>query len=466
MNFPEPRVPLDPTRLDHRMFLSRIQGNILKGHGRHHGHALYFRLKVPGPRTKVFWQEIAKLVTSATQQDEQVAEHRSLKSLRPRATGPSVHRNVGFTAAGMQALGVGDTATLAISGRTPDEDLAPAFNAGMRGSFRGASAEVAAEIANWDPGYGGEDLHGFWFFAGSQRQTLKRAVQEMRDWCARWELTVVTEEPTTTWRHRGRPREAFGFVDGISMPEFFKDRPPGGPWVDMPLSQVLITPEFNPRHAGGSFLVMRKLEQNVRAFRAHERALQEQLKAARLGHWMAGPLLMGRQRDGKPLAALASGTALNAFDFNRDASAGRCPFHAHIRKMNPRMDSPPPHDPFAPAGDDLKAAQLVRRGMLYDPEGRLHPKRRRLEGWPDSKVGLLFMACMSDIRRQFERMHLHWAPNPHFPAAHTGVQDPILAQVAQPWRWQQLAQDIRQFVTPLGGEYFYLPSLDWLSSHA
>ena len=470
MKIPEDPVLLDPADAGHFDFLSRIQGNILKGHGRHHGCALFFRLREPGSRPKAFWGQVRDLVTSAASQDREAALHKTLQKSQPLEFGRGMHRNFALSAAGMQALGVADTPAVAISGRTPDEDLYPAFNHGMRASFRGASPKAAAEIADWQSEYNGADLHGVWLLACSDSGTLKTEAARLKGWLKRWEISVVVEEPTTTWRHRGRPREAFGFVDGISMPEFFRCRRKlGGPWMSMPLRRVFIPPEINPRHSGGSFLVVRKLEQNVKAFREHEKKLQAQLEASGRGYWMAGPLLMGRKRDGKPLVRLKSLPGvkpLNGFDFDDDQVAQGCPFHAHIRKMNPRMDQAPPGDPEAKVGQALRDIQIVRRGMLYDPEGRLRQGKRRSSGWPEKKVGLLFMAFMADPGRQFEVLHLHWGPDQNFPVTGSGGMDPILAQDPQQWAWRQLSKEIPRFVTPLGGEYFYAPALDWLNSLA
>ena len=95
-----------------------------------------------------------------------------------------------------------------------------------------------------------------------------------------------------------------------------------------------------PIPAYGSYLVFRKLEQNVRGFQDQ---LDELAKALQLqGHdrQRAEALVMGRFRDGTPVVLQATpgqhDPVPNNFDFADDALGLKCPFQAHIRRMNPR----------------------------------------------------------------------------------------------------------------------------------
>src|SRR5262249_20727275 len=93
----------------------------------------------------------------------------------------------------------------------------------------------------------------------------------------------------------------------------------------------------------GSFFVFRKLEQNVRGFRS---ALADLTRVLGPGSDVerAGAMAVGRFRDGTPIVpttAPTPGAELNNFTYAADDSSGKvCPFHAHIRKTNPRGDSP------------------------------------------------------------------------------------------------------------------------------
>lgn len=76
------------------------------------------------------------------------------------------------------------------------------------------------------------------------------------------------------------------------------------------------------------------------------------------------------------------------------------------------------------------------------------------------------MAYQRNINQQFEFIQKIWADNASFPKASTGL-DPVIGQgtrsnVSVAFTWGQQPKGttpFRQFVTLLGGEYFYVPSL-------
>jgi Dyp-type peroxidase family len=303
-------------------------------------------------------------------------------------------------------------------------------------------------------------------------------LQDLRGWVEAAGGRITRVESYFHWRPapaaRWACREPFGFADGISNPEFFANAAPNHWSIDLSLDRVMID-DRGPHH-GGSFLVVRKLEQNVAAFRAFEEklaaTLRAELPAARAGEaaHLAEGVIIGRDREGVPLVGL-EGENLNDFTFRGDARALRCPFHAHIRKANPRDD-----DPFsaAIAPDDARQLQFVRRSFVYGD-----PARLTLDGpdWPEGGVGLWFMGYMRDIEEQFREMQARWMRDPRFPA-HSGdaLPDPLLFGGEYPgvdpvttWAWAREGRatcvaGLSSFVRPRGGEYFYVPSLRWLSA--
>src|SRR5262249_39948202 len=161
---------------------------------------------------------------------------------------------------------------------------------------------------------------------------------------------------------------------GLSVPRFFREerikgKPKEWEWVDLKLENVFIKPRDNRTHAGGSYLALLKFEQDVQALRAQEGTVAQGLKKSGYrAYWGIGPgLLIGRRRDGRPMEdAMSDGgpqlppEEFNSFEFAR-GNASACPFHAHIRKMNPRVDQP-----FGGADKrTIISAQPVRRGMIY-----------------------------------------------------------------------------------------------------
>jgi hypothetical protein len=163
----------------------------------------------------------------------------------------------------------------------------------------------------------------------------------------------------------------------------------------------------------------------------------------------------------------------NDFDYSDeiDISAVKCPFHAHIRKSNPRAHNP--NLPSDKAEDFNKAHRITRRGIPYDEIGR----NGNLDIHPEGGVGLLFMAYQASIENQFEFIQKNWLNDPSFPVQTTG-NDPLLGQSNDPvelwgnqnhnWRTTQAAGTalsvdcpihFKDTITLKGGEYFFAPSI-------
>lgn len=486
---PESRNPIK-RKFTHAL-LSHVQGNVLQGHGRNAGVIIPFRVKIAGARGPEFWREVEQKITWAEEQRgvtdlrrlapqayaEKQAESALLAQVKYGDLDGSLFCGFSLSAAGMKALGVADDAPRDQAMLFDDKlsDIPYPFNHGMKPRFA-ANAVINREIADWKEPYQ-SGIDGIWLLAGNARdplavnpqEHLAGPIKEICEWCERWGLTPWVEpqpEFLTTWRDECRnPREPFGFVDGVSMPTFFVPRPErdklGGRWVKMPLAQALISPAVSKRHAGGSFLVLRKLEQNVAAFRAQE----AELRKAGLGV----ELLVGRERDGRPLAPLRRAphdwARFNIFDFKRDRKGRRCPFHAHIRKVNPREDArgEKPDDIVASA-QEIVRAQLVRRGMVYDPQGQLLAGEKDPAKWPVQGTGLMFMAYMSDIVRQFEQLQMNWMHDENFPRINSGTDALLASDISpHPRRWPGgRCPVLSQFVFPQGGEYLYTPPRHWL----
>jgi Dyp-type peroxidase family len=321
-------------------------------------------------------------------------------------------------------------------------------------------------------------VDGVWLLAGEACDLLHHAVGRVHAWLRLCRGQVRGVEASFHWRpepgKRWACREPFGFADGISNPEFVAGAPANHWSVDLGLDRVLI--EDAGLHQGGSFFVVRKLEQNVAAFRAFEAKLAAELRESlpsQVGHEaarLAEAALIGRDREGLPLADLA-GDGLNDFSFTSDGRAARCPFHAHIRKANPRDDNP---YASAIAMEDARKFQFVRRSMVYGD-----PTKLTMTGpdWPTGGVGLWFMGYMRDIEEQFCEMQGRWMRDRYFPGHNRdALPDPLLfggmtegGEPATTWRWAREGQTtcvpgLAQFVRPRGGEYFYVPSLRWLAA--
>lgn len=466
---------------DEEFMLSQLQGNILKGHGRRRTAQVFLRIK-PGKAAlaRAFLREYAadKLM-SAAQQLEAAA---IVDSEGPSSTNPLVNRPftaIVISATGYQALGLAPE-------QTPSD---AAFLEGLK--VRGVKLKDPPKD-KWHRGYRGP-LHVMILIGGkadSEASDISSMVElELIDLVARAPKKAITfvglERGRVYENANGDGVEHFGYVDGRSQPLMTEEdlekenakEPATGIWKSaFPLKQVLVKdPGAANLNAFGSYFVFRKLEQNVKGFRAAEDALQAELAALAAGTGkvfppgLAGATLVGRFRDGTPVIMQdhdgLNTPVPNQFNFGGDMEGLKCPFHAHIRKTNPRGDifrrigAPPEFT----GGERTRI--MARRGIAYG-------KRKQVAGKftdkPTARVGLLFMAYQNSITDQFEFTQSQWANNPGFFLANTGV-DPIIGQgnpLGQTHHagWGDAAAPKQQkffgdFITLKGGEYFFAPSL-------
>jgi Dyp-type peroxidase family len=239
--------------------------------------------------------------------------------------------------------------------------------------------------------------------------------------------------------------EHFGFADGLSRPGIagYDDGTSGE--VLPPGEFVLGLPDVDGDVAGrdlpaglarnGSFLVYRKLEQDVAAFRAMTEAAAEPFADGAEGV-AAG--LVGRRRDGQVLAP--------------------CPAGAHVRRANPRGS--------LPGGAKLTRRHLMlRRGIPYGP---YLPPGADDDG---EQRGLLFLAVVGDLGRQFEFVQTEWLADGN--VFGRGAEEDVFTTAGGPGARILLEGSPPAYVsvpepvvTCRGGEYFLLPGLDALRALA
>jgi Dyp-type peroxidase family len=491
--------PLDPQRsAADAAYLKKIQGNVLNPHGRDFTRLVLFRFTASGSALREFFPAAvqAGFVTSAWQQwrDARDAEAAFLKRTgrarlkKSRAierTIPPIAMTEIYGAAPFYGLGFTQPG-LARCGYAPgDWPIDPQFGIPMSEPAEAHALGDPLEGGQpaWEPPYLAEP-HGVWLLAHDDRAQLDVMQAAIEKFLAAHGAQPLATESGFRWKDVADDslvREPFGFVDGLSVPEFFAGaayrRTPD--WIRIPRAQIVIAPNGDPRndaHAGGSFMVLRKLAQDVRAFRATEAELRRSYPAMQANGVTSlpadpGALFVGRERDGTPLADVrANGRGPNDFSFNHDVA--RCPFHAHIRKSNPRMVGGNGQD----SADTLRAQLFVRRSAIYDRRGLLPP--RATPDYPqgaaidaNSEVGLLFIGYMSALS-QFGTMQKNWFGSPVFPMPGTSLGDPLLrprdvlaaSGAPQPWAWSGATCALAPFVRPRGGAYFYVPSIPWLKA--
>jgi Dyp-type peroxidase family len=170
--------------------------------------------------------------------------------------------------------------------------------------------------------------------------------------------------------------------------------------------------------ANGSFLVFRRLHQDVPAFRVFCDSVAASASAAfaaPMSSARAAALVIGRWPSGAPvrLSPDADDTVLgsddarnNDFDFLDDQDGRVCPLAAHIRKVNPR--SVATDDGIAP---HTLGHRLLRRGIPY---GVPLPAGAAADG---VDRGLLFLSYQTDIQNQFIFLANRWANAANRPVA-------------------------------------------------
>jgi deferrochelatase/peroxidase EfeB len=472
-----------------KAFLGAIQGNILQSHGREHARLVYFRFNDGGSEAsyRKFLRDAASdWVVSAWKQREHT---KAFKRSRIVAARVEASRRL-FAGFALSRAG------LAAIGRTTNTGSFPNFKAaaepvseGQRGVGHLAIGDSMRDgmkvntddtvIADWGPPFT-KSPHGLWILACDDESALEQAVAKLAVWCGSRGAAIIQpiEKGIRLRDPKGSNREPFGFVDGISMPVFYtreRRRNPPSPWVDMTLNEAILPKDLSNSGAvaGGSYLAVLKIEQNVAAFRRYEEQVAAVLASADYpnARELAPALLMGRLRDGTPLIELMNGRQakaqpgrVNQFDFEGDPAARGCPFHAHIRKMNPRVRS-------TEIGDTV-AAQVVRRSMVFDDTGKIAAALSRGTGpWPDKGVGLLFMAYMTNPDTQFGTLHNSWAWDTAFPPhkngnGQTDQRDSVLfGGEGKNWTWRGLTfPPVPRFLRRLGGDFFFVPSIPWLAS--
>lgn len=441
-----------------RPALESLQGNLLKSHGRDRAAHVLVTFTGSSGAARQFLAAMSRHATSAGEQLRQAERH--------RAGAPAeMFTQVLLSASGYAYLGAD------LSG------FDPLFQNGMKQ----AGARLADPApGEWEPAFRSE-LHVLVVLAHDDEEALEARAGEIRaalDGIA----TVHVEKGQVVKNADGNVIEHFGYVDGRSQPLFFErdlSREPSRTTWDPAAGPNLILVQ-DPLGAGGddcgSYVVFRKLEQNVRGFKQREQDLADALGLTGAGRELAGAMAVGRFEDGTPVVLhdtavvhQVAGRPLpieNDFAFPVDDRAGdKCPFASHIRKTNPRGDT-------GAAVEFEKLRRIARRGITYgEPKG----PGEDISRLPAGGVGLLFLCCNRDLSRQFEFIQQSWADSANFFQPGTGI-DPVAGQTRAPLpaqRWPapygssiRVSFSFHGFVTMKGGEYFFCPSITYLRSLA
>ncbi len=253
----------------------------------------------------------------------------------------------------------------------------------------------------------------------------------------------------------------------------------------------------------GTYVVMRQLTQDVRAFWQY---VDENTKALHETGYNLAEVIVGRRlEDGAPLVPLIQSkipgvgdvgspakrqadVRQNQFTYESDPDGTRCPIGAHIRRGNPRTVDLPGHpngiigqaihmlgfgetNIREDAAASVRFHRVLRRGREYGPA--LSPGEAVQPAPPnDPERGLHFLALNANIERQFEFVQNAWMARTKFDGL-TEESDPLLGNrepvpgcpftntfsIPQEGKARKRLLEMPQFVTVRGGAYFFMPGI-------
>ena len=477
-------VDLTDRAIDHKAekyqkMLANLQGNILKGHGRDHSVQMFVKFTSEPQVVRRWIRGFADhYVTSASQQLKEAEEFNKYH------IAGGLFANFFLTAKGYEFLGLTKNE---IASHFQEEPAVIDGRKVLTIKFREGMAFYQRELndpdpATWEEAYRGRQIDAMILLADDDEGFLRRQARIVLDDIQAVADVLAVEHGRVLRNNSGESIEHFGYVDGRSQPLFLKvdiesetKKVGVNLWDPSAPLELVLVPDPNVGKAEdcfGSYLVFRKLEQNVWGFKKHEEEL-----AAALGlsteeeAERAGALIVGRFEDGTPVTESATekkgNPVPNNFDYRDDRDATRCPFHAHIRKVNPRGDT----------GnlEEERKHRVVRRGITYGKR-LVEPKDNpKLDQMPRDGVGLLFMCFQSSLENQFGFLQKNYANAPNFAKTGTGI-DPVIGQkelsaspMEQHWprEWGKVGVTefpFAGFVTLKGGEFFFAPSIKFLTT--
>jgi Dyp-type peroxidase family len=519
-----------------------IQGDILAGFRKDHETFAFFQIQDPA----AFRERLAELIPHISTLREVAAFNELYRAVRRRRghghTGlAALWINIAFSASGLGKLTTPADVQLFV-----DES----FRVGMaaRASVLGDIPPTPNTEVTSDWRFGGKTtpVDGVLLLAGDDLPAVEQRARQLQD-----DWFGPGGPARLVWAETGHVRpdlpghEHFGFRDGISQPavrgrlanssdsylatryisdkdqralrfarpgerliwpgEFLIGQPRQAIPPDDDLAPGPIVPPQPAWAANGSYLVIRRLNQDVAAFQMFARngAAALAKEGLDIDADTFASLLVGRWPSGAPRIRTpdADNAELGQDDFaandygyvtpwgqdgalrsptlelelplpahvarvdrhpppQADDPGFRCPHLAHVRKVNPRDD---PTD----TGDVLRR-RILRRGLPFGPPWS--------QATATQERGLMFACYQASIKDQFEFLMTNWVNKANTPRADPGGTDLLIGGKLLAERQLALARrgappvtlkasDLSDtpWVTTTGGGYFFAPSLTALS---
>jgi Dyp-type peroxidase family len=554
-NFEAPAQPLFRRRAVHDeasreneppLAIDEIQGNIFPGFSKDFQTLLFLRIDHP----VAFARWLEELIPSVATMADVLLFAEQFKALRWRQRGEShmvkaTWLNIAFSFAGLKKL---ESREMALDDFTDE-----AFRAGLlKRSQDGHLGDPvntgrAGDPVTWVIGGPDNEADVMLILAGDDRYDLNNLVatvvatlfprQDAGGRLITSGARLIFRQDGTTLNGPLRGHEHFGFRDGISQPGIRGHLPDGtlltpnqnplNPNQGKPGQDLLWPGEFvfgypgqdpkkqveepgldplaNPERQApefarnGSFLVFRRLRQDVGTFHRFLQALATRFQippglvgARMVGRWASGaPAVVTPEQDDPTLAAddcrnnnfefgeedeeeearqprtELTGDCPNPSEPSTDPEGAKVPFAAHIRKVYPRNDRSAEMPELGESS--TQTHRLLRRGIPYGPQSSSTFAQPVDDG---VDRGLLFLAYQTSLVHQFEFVTKNLVNNANFKQGGAGF-DPIIGQNAEdPNRRRSFRLNLpgetepieteQEWVIPTGGGYFFAPSIEGL----
>lgn len=452
--------------------LGDIQGDILRAYGNAYDCTTYAFVHVDGPpeQGRAWFGGMLEKVTTAV----------------PWTEGkPLTTLNVAVTAAGLRALGVSERVVGSFSTE---------FRTGMAARKALLGDVGPSDPGSWERGLGTGEAHVLLTINAQEPKDRERALGKME--AAMEEAGGVRVLCRQETELLPKAREHFGFADGFAQPAVegsSEERAAGGGVLEKggrwralapgefilgypdedtrsdPKHRLLPNAPADPLGRGGTYMVWRKLHQDVALWRRTMRDAAElseggdleRLSAKVVGRWPNGAPLQTHPQ-APPTSFDAAAPGANAFRYGADGDGMRCPLGAHIRRSNPRDALDPGHE----TAYLTYRHRMIRRGMPYGPP------------LPDDALdddgvdrGLVFVSFQASISRQFEGVQVQWLNAGNiFGVGHDRdflLGDPDGAgKMTVQGRPPFFLAPQGPFVRMRGGEYLFVPGMTALAAIA
>ena len=522
-----------PTHLD----LHDIQGNVIKAYGRFkftQARYIFYHVKNED-QGRAFVRAVRKYITSSAPWEMTDFSKPVEQDNIPDAT-----TNIAFTYTGLKHLGLP---------RKSLQSFPAEFAMGMKDRWEILGDDGVSSPEHWDSIWNGELTVDIWLsIYGQTTEALQQRYQEISQILEQDEVKGgVLQLSGHVGGHpeyqeagvlEGRT-EHFGYTDGISEAYFkgsgsnpIKLIGGGKPtrlapdttegWEPLETGEFIlgyrdesqeypIAPIPRLLSYNGTFMVYRKLHQNVAAFNQYTEEVgqdfpggKDALAAKFVGRWKNGaPLtLFPTQKEAdefindlrttrdkyyqahkdNPNGELTQKLKqeyeklrlkLVGFNFNEDLEGSRCPVGAHTRRINPRGALEFGKKAFETPGALVNRRRMLRRGLPYG-------KKVTDPSQDDGNHGVIFMALCASLERQFEFVQQQWINYGNdFKLAND--KDPLLGNhgktaegngtgrmivegkkadaPGQNGRPPFFCSNLTRFVETRGGDYFFVPSL-------